>query len=118
MNKIKQLISLKSLLIIAYVFGTYFIIVELDNYNDFYIEKKSNYSELKLLWEKTVTTYNIDYSDNKEINELSKKINYDEHMLASQEPNTKFIKYYWWFYVILGWSLILLSSNYLKRKTT
>lgn len=97
--------------------GSYFILTELDEYNELYFEKKANYSDLKMLNNKIVEFYNIDLESNAELIELSKNIEYDEYMLAAQEPNLKCIKYYWWIFVVIGWTGIVLQSI-LKKKTT
>ncbi len=115
MKKIKPLNILQTLIALIFVFGVNHIISQYDEINSFYIQEKENYTDLKKLNSEILKFYNVDLTNNNKLNELNKKIEYNEHMINNLEPYTEFAKYYWWILIGLTWILIL--SIWINRKS-
>jgi len=85
-----------------------------DEINDFYIQKKENYTDLKELNNEILKNYQIDLTDNEKLSELKRQVEYDEHMISGLEPNTEIAKYYWW--ILMGMLWILILTKWIGKK--
>lgn len=90
-----------------YTIAFFHILNEYDDINDYYIQKKENYSDLKELNTQILDIYKIDLKSNEHLVELKMKVEYDENMINALEPNTKLAEHYLWFLIGFSWLIIL-----------
>ena len=91
-----------------------YILNQYNEINNFYIQKKENYSDLKKLNNQLLEMNQFDLNTNKEFKELSRKVEYEEQMIMALEPNPEMAEYYWWILIGMCWFVIL--SNWLIKK--
>lgn len=87
--------------------------------NDFYIQKKENYKDLKALHTQVIEHYQIDLDENENFKELKRKIEYKEHMINGLEPNVEVVQYYQPVFAALFWTMLLaiwINHSWQKRK--
>ena len=99
---------------IIFVIGIVYIINQYIEINDFYIQKKENYSDLKTLNKRLLEMNQFDLNTNKEFKELSRKAEYEEHMINALEPNPEIVKHYWWILIGMAWFCKL--NEWIKKR--
>ena len=107
MNKKKTLKFVQNIISIVAIIAIIYIINQYDKIADFYIQKTENYADLKKLNEEILNYYQIDLQTNEKLYDLSRKVNYNEHMIAGLEPNTENAKNYWWYLMGVFWLVII-----------
>ncbi len=107
MNNTKIINFVKNSIAALSIIALYYIVNEYDDINDYYIQKKENYTDLKQLNAQILDIYKIDLKSNEQLVELKMKVDYDEHMINASEPNTQFSEYYLWILIGLCWLFIL-----------
>jgi hypothetical protein len=105
---IQNLVSILLVIVADYILNQY------NEINNFYIQKKENYSDLKKLNNQLLEMNQFDLNTNKEFKELSRKVEYEEQMIMALEPNPEMAEYYWWILIGMCWFFIL--SNWLIKK--
>ncbi|WP_111671966.1 hypothetical protein [Algoriphagus litoralis] len=107
---------IKSALLIVMIFGFVYILIQYNEITKFYIQKKENYTDLKKLKNDILEVYGIELNQ-KTLENLNQKIEYEEYMIDRLEPNLKIAEHFWLILLGLSWGLILLSwSNKKKEK--
>lgn len=107
MNKKKTLKFVQNIISIVAIITIIYIINQYDKIADFYIQKTENYADLKKLNEEILNYYQIDLQTNEKLYDLSRKVNYNEHMITGLEPNTENAKNYWWYLMGVFWLVII-----------
>jgi len=114
MNKIKVLKFFRIFILYTVLVTTFYIVNQYNEINNFYIQKKENYTNLKKLNNEILDTYEIDLKANEELYELSRQVNYDEHMISGLEPNSEAAKNYWWILIsVFGLVLLIKWIDYI-----
>lgn len=116
MKNKKKFNTWEALISITIVLGICFIINRYDEINDFYIQKKENYADLKKLNNEILKNYHIDLTDNEKLSELKRRVEYDEHMISGLEPNTEIAQYYWW--ILMGMSWVFILAKWIEKNAT
>lgn len=105
---------IKSALSILMIFGITYILNQYNEITEFYIQKKENYADLKKLNNDIIAVYSIELN-HKTLDNLNKKIEYEEYMIDRLEPNLNFVEYYSLIMIGLGWGLILIGRINKKK---
>lgn len=109
----------QNLIPIIFVIGIFYILNQYNKINEFYIQKKENYSDLKTLNKRLLEMNEFDLNTNKEFKELSRKVEFEEHMINALEPNPEIVKHYWWILIGMGWFFIFrewIKKRFLKSE--
>jgi hypothetical protein len=116
MNKIKFLRYFLGLIAIISMYAIIYIVNRYNEINDFTIQITENYADLKKLNNEILDLYEVDLKENEKLNELNRRVLYNEHMASALGPNTESAKNYQWIFIGLIWLLILIKWIYDKIK--
>jgi len=98
------------------MYAIIYIVNRYNEINDFTIQITENYADLKKLNNEILDLYEVDLKENEKLNELNRRVLYNEHMASALGPNTESAKNYQWIFIGLIWLLILIKWIYDKIK--
>ena len=98
------------------MYAIIYIVNRYNEINDFTIQITENYADLKKLNNEILDLYEVDLKENEKLNELNRRVLYNEHMASALGPNTESAKNYQWIFIGLIWLLILIKWIFDKIK--